>query len=241
MKGIALACLILFIPSSLALAAAPPPPPLKVTLPFDGAAALAVLDARPDVLNGERKDTFVGFTRSLYGIPYPAHTKSKKPLAQDLADLVTRALKSGGSPVQSIIVSAFEGREGAMKALKASGAERLILIEIRDWWSDTLVRTDLHYDLSLIVFNAEGQELGSSSLLGHDGLGKKQRAERRDVPTATNDIFSTLFAKEAVVAAFSADAAPVARSAGCTVEQILKMKEAGLSQQQIEAACGSGS
>jgi hypothetical protein len=202
---------------------------------------MAVLDVRPDVVNGERKETFVGFTRSLYGIPYPAHTPSKKPLAQDLANLVTRALKLGGTTVQSITASPFQGREGAVKALQASGAERLILIEIRDWWSDTLVHTDLHYDLALTVLNQQGQELGSTSVGGHDELGKRQRAERRDVPTATNDILSTLFTAEAVVAGFSSDAAPVAKAAGCTVEQILKMKEAGLSQEQIEAACGSGS
>jgi hypothetical protein len=201
---------------------------------------MAILDARPDILNGERKETFVGFTRSLYGIPYPGHTQSKKPFAQDLANLVTRALKLGGTPVQSIIASPFQGREGAVKALQASGADRLILIEIRDWWSDTLVRTDLHYDLALTVLNQQGQELGLSSVVGHDELGKRQRAERRDIPTATNDILSTLFAAEAVIAGSSSNAAPVAKAAACTVEQILKMKEAGLSQEQIEAACGSG-
>lgn len=241
MKRTALACLLILMASDLALAAPPPPPPLKLSLPVEGAAALAVLDARPDVLNGERKETFVGLTRSLYGIPYPAHTQSKKPLAQDLANLVTRALKLGGTPVQLVAASPFQGREGALKALQASGADRLILVEIRDWWSDTLVRTDLHYDVVLTVLNQQGQELGSSSVMGHDELGKRQRAERRDVPTATNDILSTLFAAEGVVAAFSSDAAPVAKAAGCTVEQILKMKEAGLSQEQIEAACGSGS
>jgi hypothetical protein len=58
--------------------------------------------------------------------------------------------------------------------------------------------------------------------------------------TATNDIFATLFAADAMVAAFSPDAAPVARTAAsCTVEQILKMKDAGLAEEQIKAACGS--
>jgi hypothetical protein len=30
-----------------------------------------------------------------------------------------------------------------------------------------------------------------------------------------------------------------AKAASCTVEQVLKMKEAGLAQEQIEAACGA--
>lgn len=240
MKRIALAWTALLVFVSVAVAAPPPPKPLKVSLPYEGSIALAVLDARPDVVSGERKETFIGLSRSLYGIPYPAHTPSKKPFAQELANLVTRALKLGGNSVQSINASPFKGRQGAIQALQASGAERLLLLEIRDWWSDTLVHTDLHYDLNLAVLNPQGQELGSSSLIGHDELGKRQRPERRDVSIATNDILATLLANDTVLASLSPDATPVAKATACTVEQILKMKEAGLAQEQIEAACGSG-
>lgn len=244
MKQIVLAWMASMIFLGTAVAAPPAPKPLSITLPYEGPVAVAVLDARPDVVNGERKETFIGFTRSLYGIPYPAHTQTRKPFAQDLGNLVTRALKLGGSQAQFISTSPFKKREGAIEALQASGAERLILIEIRDWWSDTLVRTDLHYDLALTVLNLQGQELGSTSLIGHDELGKRQRPERRDVATATNDIIATLLQANPVTAAFSPDASPVSTataSSKCTVDQILKMKEAGLAQEQIEAACGSDS
>jgi hypothetical protein len=240
MKSIALVWTMLFAFAGAAMAA-PPPPLLKLTVPFEGPMALAVLDARPDVVNGERKETFIGLSRSLYGIPYPAHTPSKKPFAQELSNLVNRGLKLGKTPAEAVVVSPFGGRQAAVDALRKSGAERLLLVEIRDWWSDTLIHTDLHYDLVLTVFNAEGQELGSTTVMGHDELGKRQRPERRDVATATNNILETLFTAEAVTASFSSDAAPAAKAAGCTVEQILKMKEAGLAQEQIEAACGSAS
>lgn len=241
MKQIALVLALSLAFSGIAAAARPAPVPLKISLPFEGSVAVAVLDARPDVANGERKETFVGLSRSLYGIPYPAHTQSKKPFAQDLSGLVIRALKLGGAQVQAVTTSPFKGRQGAIEALQASGAERLILLEIRDWWSDTLVHTDLHHEVVLTVLSSQGQELGSTSSLGHDELGKRQRPERRNVSAATDDILKTLFMADAVVASFSPDATPVAKSASCTVEQILKMKEAGLTQEQIEAACGSGS
>ncbi|HEY2289677.1 MAG TPA: hypothetical protein VGM86_03140 [Thermoanaerobaculia bacterium] len=231
---------IVFLLSLRSVMAATPPPILKLSLPFKGTTALAVLDARPDVISGDRKETFVGFSRSLYGIPYPAHTASKQPLAQDLLDLVSRGLKLGGTPAQTVKVSPFSHRDGAIKALQVTGTERLILIEIRDWWTDTLIHTDLHYDLGLTIFNAQGQELGSTSVTGHDELGRRQRPERRDVPTATNDIFSTLFTVDTVTASFASNAQPVVKKTSCTVDQILKMKEAGLTQEQIEAACGSG-
>lgn len=159
MRHIAAMWIVLLVFAGLAEAASPPAI-LKLSLPSKGTVALAILDARPDVVKGERKDTFVGLSRSLYGIPYPAYTQSKKPLVQDFSDLVTRALKLGGTPAQAISVSPFSGRVGAIKSLQASGAERLILIEVRDWWFDSLIHTDLHYDLMLTVLNAQGQELG---------------------------------------------------------------------------------
>ncbi len=241
MKQSILVWMMSMIFAGAAAAAPPAPDAVKIAVPFEGPIAVAVLDARPDVVSGDRKETFIGFTRSLYGIPYPAHTRSKKPFAQDLANLVDRALKSGGAQARSVVTSPYKQREGAIQALQASGAERLVLIEIRDWWSDTLIHTDLHYDLALTVLNSLGQELGSNFAIGNDELGKRQRPERRDVSTATNDILASLFHNEAVIASFSPDAAPpVAKAAKCTVEQILKMKEAGLAQEQIEAACGSG-
>ncbi len=235
MKPVALVWMILFVFVGAAVAA-PPPPDLKLSVPFEGPMALAVLDARPDVVSGERKETFIGFTRSLYGVPFSYHTRSKKPFAQDLSDLVSRALKQGKTPAEVIVVSPFGGRQTAIDALRKSGAERLIFLEIRDWWSDTLIHTDLHYDLLLTILNAQGQELGSNGATGHEELG---RGQQRLLAAATNRILETLFTGEKVIAAFAPEAASATQQASCTVEQVLKMKEAGLSQEQIEAACGS--
>lgn len=221
--------------------AEPPQPPLPPSTPSESAFALAVLDSRPDVVSGERQETFVGLSRSLYGIPYPEHTPSKKPLAQVFAAMIARALQDGGIPTDVVTVSPYRGTAGALDSLKATGASRLLLLEVRDWWSDKLIRTELHHDLKLTVFDNQGRELGTSTSVGHDELGKRQRPERRDVGSATNDILSTLVVAPPVLAAFSSTADPVASpSRTCTVEQVLKMNDAGLTQAQIEAACGSG-
>lgn len=107
--------LIVVLIFSRVVLAATPPVPLKISLPFEGSLALAVLDARPDVISGDRKETFVGFSRSLYGIPYPAYTQSKKPLAQDLSDLIIRGLKLGGKPAKFINTSPNGHRQGAIQ------------------------------------------------------------------------------------------------------------------------------
>lgn len=234
MKSNAYVCMMILALARAAVAA-PPPPDLKLSVPFKGPMALAVLDARPDVVNGRRKETFIGLTRTFYGLPLPYHTRSKKPFAQDLSALISQALELGQTPAKAIVVSPPAGRQAAIDALLKSGAERLILLEIRDWWSDTMLRTDLHYDLLLTILDAQGRELGSSSAVGNDELGKGQQ---RAITIATQRILETLFMGGTVNAAFAPDAAPAAKAAGCTVEQVLKMKEAGLAQEQIEAACG---
>jgi hypothetical protein len=237
-----LVALLPIVYSATATAAPPVFKPFRLQLPTEEPVALAVLDSRTDVLNGERRESFSGFSRSLYGIPYPDHVPRKKPLADHIADHLERAFQIGAAPVEIIKVSPFKGSVGAIEQLRSSGAARLALLEIRDWWSDTLVHTDLHHDLKLTIFNREGEELGSATSIGHDELGKSNRPGRRDFMTAANDILSTLFADRPVVEAFSPQAAPlVGQPVGCTVAQILKMKEAGLIKEQIEAACGGSS
>src|SRR5436309_1845103 len=102
----------------LANAAPRPALPLRITVPAQGPLAITVLDSRPDVVSGDRKETFIGLSRSLYGIPYPVHTRSKKPFATELADLAAGALKSGGAPPQVVTVSPYQGRQHAIEALK---------------------------------------------------------------------------------------------------------------------------
>jgi len=239
-KNFILSATGLALAASIAIAAPLPTAPFRITVPAQGSLAIAVLDSRPDVVRGERKETFIGLSRSLYGIPYPAHTPSKKPFATELMNLTARALKLGGTPPQAVTVSPYYGRQRSIEALKSTSADRLLLIELRDWWSDTLIHTDLNYDISLTVLNGQGQELGSTALIGHDSIGKRERPERRDIPTATNDILSSLFAAKPIIDSFASTAAPAAPpSPACSVDQILKMKEAGLTQQQIEAACGT--
>jgi hypothetical protein len=200
--------------------------------------AFTVLDSRPDVLSGDRNDTFAGLSRSLYGIPYPSD--AKRPLAVEIGMALSKALTLGGSKPRSTTSSPFAGRAGALKTLKIYwNLDRYIVIEIRDWWTDHLVHTDFHHDVSLIVFDAMGRELGSSASTGHDSIGRGQRPERADLDAAFNDIIQTLFGAPEIKAALAAGAVPVTPAGKvCSVDQILKMKEAGLAQPQIEAACG---
>jgi hypothetical protein len=214
--------------------------PAKVTLDYagQGPVSVGVKDSRPEVVGGDRKESFVGLQRSLYGIPYAVQTQSGKSLAQELAEMVSRGLQARQVEVEQVPLSPFVSRDQAITALEATSNPRLLLFEVNEWYGDTYSRTTLHYQVELSVLDAEGRELGRASVAGEDEIGGKQRAERRTVQAATANIVQTLLASRDIVAAVSPDARPRAAGGKCSVEQVLKMKEAGLSEAQIKAACG---
>jgi hypothetical protein len=218
---------------------APITAPAGFSLNYQGAGtvAVAVRDQREDVLNGEREETMVGHQRSLYGIPYPVSNSSGKPFANDFADLIVRGISARGIPAQAVRVSPFKSEDEAVASLVATGSDRNLLFNVVEWDADTLSQTTLHYDIRLSVYDRQGKQLRETSLAGEDDLGAG-RPERASVPAATADILQALVGAKAIVGALQPVSIP---TKSCTVEQILKMQESGLTKQQIEAACGAGS
>jgi hypothetical protein len=201
---------------------------------------VGVLDSRPEVVSGEHNERYVGATRSGFGIPYPTSTTSGKPLAVDFANVIGDSFRHQGVNVTIVMLSPFKPRDESLRALNGAGEARRLLVEIKEWASDTYVHTSLHYDLLATVYGFQGQPLGGKEVQGEDELGQ-QRPERRDLASAYRDILQTLLTSAEVKTAFAADAnsAPTTK-AGCTVDQILKMKESGLTEEQIKAACEAG-
>jgi hypothetical protein len=202
---------------------------------------VGVLDSRPEVVSGKHNEHYVGATRSGFGIPFPTSTTSGKPLAEDFATVIADSFRRQGVKVTILPLSPFKPREESLRALHGTDEARRLLVEIKEWASDTYMHTSLHYDVVATVFGNQGQPLGGKEIQGEDELGRKSRPERRDLPSAYRDILQTLLTSAEVKAAFASDPNLVPTSkVGCTVEQILKMKESGLTEEQIKAACGSG-
>lgn len=200
--------------------------------------AVGVRDRREDVVSGGDKETLVGHQRSLYGIPYDVQNASGQPLAADLAQMIADGFRKKGTDVLIVKLSPFGAEEKAVDALLASKRDRVLFFNIYDWNADTYSQTTLHYDVELRVLDVNGRKLADSRVTGEDELTPKQRPERRTVTAATSDILRSLVTARSVVAAMNGRASGVAAEK-CTVEQILRMQESGLSQAQIEAACGS--
>jgi hypothetical protein len=200
--------------------------------------ALAVWDQREDVVKGDDRPSAIGIARSLYGIPYEQRTANGKALADVLAEIVARGLRKAGSSVALVPTQFSDSRTRIVdRAAAIPEAQRLLLIEIRQWEEDTYFQTTLKYDLAAYALDRDGKELATDVVTGADELKKSARAERRNREIATMDILSSLLASRTLGEALDPSAAPPVRTT-CTVEQILKMQEAGLAEDQIKAACG---
>lgn len=201
--------------------------------------ALGVWDAREDVVNGERKPSWLGLQRSLYGIPHGVTTASGKPFAEDLTNFLARSLARTGIDAETVSIAVGMDREDTVKQLTATGRTRLLLFRLDEWYADTYAQTTLHYDVTLEVLDAAGATMSKVSVSGEDDLGRRERPGRRSVTEATADILRTLLTRESSLQALTSTHEVAAEAAErCTVDQILSMRESGLTEQQIKAACG---
>ena len=134
-----------------------------------GSSTVAVggLDERELLRKAEIEPEYVGMTRGGYGNPFLVKTASKQPFAQEAAQVIADSL--GGrvrGPVRS-----YSTREAALNALRSTGAQRLALLRVKSWESDTLINTSVNVDLVLEVYNSAGNLLASSSDTAYRDLG----------------------------------------------------------------------
>ena len=133
--------------------------------------AVAVLDLRSYIVSGDKRENFVGLSRGGFGNPFNVKTSSGAPMAVDMATAVARALEANGQPSKPIYVAVKGGTEGAKLALMSSGAERLMLFTLREWKTDTMTRTGLWFDVTLDVFDAQGETIASRHISGKEVAG----------------------------------------------------------------------
>jgi hypothetical protein len=128
--------------------------------------AVAAHDERTYVISGEKTPQFVGLQRGGYGNTFDVKTGADKPLAADMTSALAASLNQGGFKAQAVAVAHTDSAEQVRKALIATGAERSVLLTVREWKSDSMMRIGLDYDLVLSVLGKDGAVLGESQLKG---------------------------------------------------------------------------
>lgn len=133
--------------------------------------AVVVVDNRPYVVNGDKDPDFVGLQRGGFGNPFDVTTKSTKPLASDIADDVVAALNKRGLKSSGTTLKPGTTVDDALKAAAGAGKERGLVLDIREWKSDTYNGTALIFDVEARVCDATGASLADVVKTGDQDLG----------------------------------------------------------------------
>jgi len=133
--------------------------------------AVASQDQRSYVVSGENIPQLVGVIRGGFGNPLYMTTASRRPLADEMGDVITGALKKKGFKTIPVVVAATEPIEQVRKKLADTGAEKMIHFQIKKWKSDSWNNLRLEYIINLTVFDTKGKLLAEKESSGDENLG----------------------------------------------------------------------
>jgi hypothetical protein len=119
--------------------------------------SVVTLDERPYTKDSNKPETFVGLMRGGFGNPFDITTESKSPLSKDISDAVTSGFLNAGT--NAYVMPLYQGLN-----ISAGKTERLLVIKIYEWKSDTFTSTNFSYDLRAEVYDELGQLKGSNTV-----------------------------------------------------------------------------
>jgi hypothetical protein len=135
--------------------------------------SVATHDQREEVLDGSRKEDYVGYFRSAVAIAYPIGTVSRKNFSDDFSASIVSSLIESGYRAQYVLSRASDSKETILTNMMVSSCERLLLFTITKWRTDSkpigaMYGTDFIWDIQVEVYNKEGELLASNSTDGID-------------------------------------------------------------------------
>ena len=176
--------------------------PIKATQ--NAGLILSVQDFRPYVLNGSKPANFVGLQRGGFGNPFAVTTSSGKPLAEDMAIAIARALSEVGYRVQTV-PGALALQDLSAEA-QASAASRIVLLKVNEWKSDIFMSITVLCDMTLKILTPAGAELAENSMKFDEEIGGAQMGGSKNSAAVSKEFskrIGYLFNKEEIRAALS--------------------------------------
>lgn len=167
--------------------------------------AVSTIDLRVYVKNGDKTPDFVGLQRGGFGNPFDVTTASGKSLAEDINNTLETSLNKQGFNVIPVIASNTDTITNVITKMTGSGANRMLLLILNEWKSDTYNNTALIYNVTLRVMNDAGNKLVEKSIAGRDDLGgdliNPPSHAKKAVPAAFKQKLEALINDEKVLAA----------------------------------------
>lgn len=145
--------------------------------------AVTVIDRRPYVLAGKESPKFVGTERGNWSQTVDITTESGRGLAEDLTDVIARALSRGGVTATALPQPENATEDAVVAAFPTQGAQRLLVVRILEWRTDSYTRLIMKWRLEAAVYDRGGTALGRSSVAGHAPIGATTASEDANMIT----------------------------------------------------------
>jgi len=129
---------------------------IKPNYTGQGTVIVATQDLRPYILDGKAPPEFVGLLRGGFGNPFDVKTKSGHPLGNDISASIAAALTASGFSATTDSVAKEETPAQAVERLAKNAPSRIVIMQLRDWKSDTYAHTKLHYDVTISIYGSDG-------------------------------------------------------------------------------------
>ena len=133
--------------------------------------AVAVIDERPYVVNGDESPAYVGTMPGRYRNTVDVKTASGRPLADVVADAVVEAYRRQGVTAAAVPAPKDGGLPAALSAAAATGADRLLVLRIGEWQTNSLLRVEESWQFEASVHDPAGEMLGRRASQGKANAG----------------------------------------------------------------------
>ena len=131
-----------------------------------GTIAIAALDKREWIKTGAKKPSFAGTLRGGFGNPFDVNVKGYVPLSDVFTDVVSRGLQAKGFKTTPVTLDVNTDDDAAMSKLTATVADKRLLINIHKWQADTMTNVGMHYLITAMVMDADGNVVAQNSTTG---------------------------------------------------------------------------
>ncbi len=158
----------------------------SISIPVDAkggdSLVLSVKESRPYVLSGDKSPDFVGIQRGGFGNPFNVRTASGMPLTEAMSDAIRDGLEHAGYKVYQ---SQNDDVTQLVSIASGKGADRVVVLDVKDWKSDMYASITMHVNLVLSIYDLEANILAENIVQFVNSIGRSQLGEQSNSVVVT--------------------------------------------------------
>jgi hypothetical protein len=166
---------------------------------------IAVHDQRTYVLDGRKSENYVGMFRAGFGNPWDVITENKEPLSNIMANNICGGLNNSGIKAGKVLTKYTDSKSSILNtmATTSKNSDRLIILTILEWYTDTYRNSTLLAHLMVEVYDGGKNNISKYEFKEERNLGYGE--PYNTAPNAFKDIIATIFNKPEIKSSITTD------------------------------------